>query len=510
MGRTVALSLPLALYGVTASAWAQAGGDPAAATAPEEAPVEAAPEADTPPPADRPRGLFRKRSVDPVVGGEFFAGSYGRAQATFDLTGGRGDPVNVVKHGTRLEQGPYLELDLGWRQRTKEGAKFQVLVTPAFAGDLFHYTGQFNAQLALRNLYAEASDFLPGVPITVWAGSRMYRGDDIYLLDFWPMDNLNTLGGGLSFHPGRTEVAAHVGANRLLGQDFQFQTRKVQAPQDIDGVDVPVLDRQRVVASLRVSQQVPVGDLTFRVKAYGELHSVPAGTQYVDDAFSAGITRALPKDWGSLVGVQASLWGWAPQSFVHLWLRRASGLAAYGELAIPIDGLASDLRAAKAESWMVALTGNHETRHVGVVGAFYAERFSDADGVAADVDDRWDVMAVVRPQVYLAEHVGLGVELSHQHTTPDGLNPWTALRDEPDITKLAILPAVQVAPGNYTRPKVQLAYQVSFLDDAAVAWFAPGDERIDGNVQHFLGLSAEWWINSARVVLPTDTVGPKR
>ena len=32
--------------------------------------------------------------------------------------------------------------------------------------------------------------------LKVWAGSRMYRGDDIYLLNFWPLDNLNTLGGG--------------------------------------------------------------------------------------------------------------------------------------------------------------------------------------------------------------------------------------------------------------------------------------------------------------------------
>jgi maltoporin len=159
------------------------------------------------------------QDADDVQESGFYAGSYGRAQASFDLTGGRGDPVNVASYGTRAEAGPYLELDLGWRTKTKSDAKFNVLVTPALSGDVFHYTGQFNAQLAVRNLFAEAKDFLPGVPMTVWAGSRMYRGDDIYLLNFWPMDNLNTVGAGLQLHPKGWGAEAHVGPAREARAD---------------------------------------------------------------------------------------------------------------------------------------------------------------------------------------------------------------------------------------------------------------------------------------------------
>jgi hypothetical protein len=104
--------------------------------------------------------------------------------------------------------------------------------------------------------------------------------------------------------------------------------------------------------------------------------------------------------------------------------------------------------------------------------------------------------------VYLAKHVAFGVELSHQHVRPDGVNPWTGHLDRPDITKLALMPAVQIARGGYSRPRVQLVYQASFLDQAAVDFFADGDERIDGRVQHFIGLGAEWWVNSQRIITP--------
>ena len=39
----------------------------------------------------------------------------------------------------------------------------------------------------------------------------MYRGDDVYLFDFWPLDNLNTVGGGAmySFNRRQTSLALH-------------------------------------------------------------------------------------------------------------------------------------------------------------------------------------------------------------------------------------------------------------------------------------------------------------
>ena len=441
-----------------------------------------------------------------IVESGFFAGSYGRANLGYDLQGGRGDALSVARRTTRHELGPYLELDLGWKWRTAQDAKFKAVITPALTGDVFHYSGEWNAQLAIRNLYVEAEDFIPNVPLTMWAGARMYRGDDIYLLDFWPMDNLNTYGGGLMVRPGAGEIALHVGANRLTGQDFQLQLQTVQVPDQVDGVEVVVLDRQRVVSSLRGLYHFDVGGLTLRTKLYGELHHLPEGVRQLQQGVGDPINQELPEDWGSLMGAQLSLWGWAEQSFVHLWARRASGLAAYGELAIPQGGLALDFSAAAAESWMVAAMANHETPRVGVMGALVAEWYHDADGIDLDFDDRFEFIGVVRPQVYIGRHLALGVEVSHQHVRPNGANPRTGRVDVADLTKVALLPAVQLRRGGYSRPRIQFVYQASVLDNAAMAYFAPQDQRVQGRVNHFMGIGAEWWVNSQRIITPTTTL----
>jgi maltoporin len=432
----------------------------------------------------------------------FSAGSYGRVQASTDLGGGGGDAVNVAVHAPRLELDPYMELDLGWRAEMDSGARFDVLVTPALSGMPFHYDGEFQADLALRNLYAEASDFV-GAPVSVWAGSRMYRGDDVYLLDFWPLDNLNTFGGGAGWRPEGTEVAVHVGVNRLSGDDWQVQEILVATPDGVSGQPTLVLDRQRTIATLRASREVPVGEITLRAKVYGELHTLPEGQRYVDDPFADLELEYLPADRGSTVGLQLSAWGWAPQSFVHLWARRSTGLGAYGDLAIPVDGLTLDLRAAPAREWMLAAAGNTELGPVGVMAAAYGQYRVDADGLEIDVDDRWDVVGVIRPNVYVSEHVAIGAEASHQWVRPNGLNPRTGTFDKPSVTKLSVLPGVQAGRGGYTRPRIQLVYTATLLDDEARAWFDPLDARIgEGNVQHYVGLGAEWWLNTQRVILP--------
>lgn len=71
-----------------------------------------------------------------------------------------------------------------------------MLFTFALFGPYAHYDGDFVDQsMAVRNLYvrmANLSQTLDG--LSLWAGSRMYRGDDIYLLEWWPLDELNTVG----------------------------------------------------------------------------------------------------------------------------------------------------------------------------------------------------------------------------------------------------------------------------------------------------------------------------
>lgn len=419
-------------------------------------------------------------------------GSYGRVQVSTDAQGGAGDPVSVVSHGTRLEAGPYLELDVAFSGSEDDAPGYRVVITPALAGDLFHYDGQWDADLALRNLYVEARGF-SSAPLVAWVGARMYRGDDVYLLDFWPLDELNTVGGGLSWLPGDWSVDLHSGLNRLAAEDWMVQTEDVPLDGGVGTEQVLVLDRQRSISSLRVGRAWPGEGSTVRLRGYGELHLLPQGTRLVEDF----VEESLPADRGSMLGLQLSSWGWAPDSYVHLWYRWATGLAAWDELSVPQDGYATDYTVAASQEHLVALAGNHETDRVGAMAGAYVRRFEDADANELDVDDRWELSLALRPTLYLTDHLSLGFEASHQWLRPDGLNPRSGNHDIPQVSKLAVFPAIQPHRGGFARPQLRLQYVYSHLSDDARWWFAEDDVRRRSNHQHFLGLGAEWWLNSA-------------
>src|SRR5262249_11781687 len=227
----------------------------------------------------------------------------------------------------------------------------------------------------LRNLYLQG-DGVGRSWLSVWAGSRMYRGDDIYLFDFWPLDNLNTVGGGVFFRPDKWELALHTGVNRLA-DDWQYETLGTPAP--MGGVDqLVVLDRARIIESIKLTRY-----LFGRAKAslYFEAHEIGEGT-HVDPMTL--VTEKLPDDRGFVFGAQAGVWG-QPNRYANLWVRGATGLAAYGDLAVPY-ALAQDKRAADAREFLIAAAGNWDGHRFGIMGGAYARYFraAGATGYSAD------------------------------------------------------------------------------------------------------------------------------
>jgi hypothetical protein len=137
----------------------------------------------TPSPA-RERGVDPARTVQEAPSaheGRFEFGSYGRVYASSDLRGGTGRGTNVVAFGPRIvDEGSYAELELRREDKFTKVAsthevKSRVVATLALFPPFFHFTGKALQNIGLRNLYAQGTyDRL-----TLWAGSRMYRGDDI-------------------------------------------------------------------------------------------------------------------------------------------------------------------------------------------------------------------------------------------------------------------------------------------------------------------------------------------
>ncbi len=189
----------------------------------------------------------------------FRFGSYGRVLAGSDLRGGKPEPANVVAHGPRIVEESYLELDFSYGAETPSGLRIRPVITLAFDGTLFHDTGNFDAQPALRNLFLDAQI---SKYVTAWVGSKMYRGDDIYLFDYWPLDDQNTVGGGIVFRKAESdqlggdviELAAHAGFNRLEEpSEFQFQQIDVPDPEQ-PARTILQLNRQRIVGRATATQ----------------------------------------------------------------------------------------------------------------------------------------------------------------------------------------------------------------------------------------------------------------
>ncbi len=424
----------------------------------------------------------------------FDFGSYGRVGVGADLRGHEGYPTNVVSHGSRLEEAPYLELDFYYSRTIHDdpAKRWRLVLTPAFAaGDLFHYSGDFTSHLAIRNAYVETQNLgLPG--LRLWVGSRMYRGDDIYLFDYWPLDNLNTVGAGASYQRRKFEVALHAGLNRL-DDLFQYETLEVPPRGLGPAGQSTVLDRPRFVASLKLTQQF--GNFPgAKVSLYGEVHVLPSG-EYTDPTTRA--KTPLPADLGWVAGAQ--LGGWLrPYVFLNLWLRVAGGLAAYGELTVP-TGLDPTRKVTDAREVVGALSANWESKHVGVMLGAYVRRFNDAGPGPYTPASYTEGIIAVRPHVYLSEYFHTAVELSYQARQADGVDFVANRVLTPQVFRFSVLPLVApLGRGTYSRPQIYLIYTVSVMNnDARIALYDPTDFRYSNGVVHYIGTGVEWWFNSS-------------
>ena len=388
----------------------------------------------------------------------FDFGSYGRVGVGSDGRGHSGYSTNVVSHGSRLEEAPYLELDFYYARTIANDPdkRWRIVLIPAFAGgDLFHYSGSFTSHIAIRDAYAETQNLgLDG--LRLWAGSRQYRGDDIYLFDYWPLDNLNTVGAGASYPRKKTEVRLHMGLNRL---DDLYQYEKLDTPPR--GLGPPgsatVLDRPRFVASLKLTQQFG-GFPGAKVTLYGELHLLPSGESI--DPTNMQKTQ-LPDDSGWVVGAQVG--GWLrPFVFANLWLRVAGGLAAYGELTVPTH-LDPTRKVSSALEVVGAFSGNYESKWLGIQLGAYVRRFNDADPINFNPSSYTEGILAARPHIYWSQYFHTAVEVSYQARRADGTDFIAGRVLTPQVFGLSGLPPAADRSGARPsgRPHIRLALSLA-------------------------------------------------
>jgi len=331
--------------------------------------------------------------------------------------------------------------------------------------------------------------------VDLWVGSRMYRGDDIYLLDYWPLDDVNTVGGGAGYARGRLEAAVHVGANRLL-DPFQYQQREVLDPE-FGSQMIVELDRQRYVASARAVYRLrdpAQGGPGLKLKLYGETQALPDGTRHRED----DTVEQLPSDFGWTLGAQLGAWGFAQgRSHANLFARFSQGLTAIDELALPEDFDATRKTFPHSSELLLAMSGNLELGRAGVMTGGYLRRFESGGPSEGDRDDGWEYIADVRPHGQIVGDVEAAVDLSYQARFPRGISPTALVALDPAVFQVA--PMLLYAPfgrGSYDRPQLRMVYRAAHLNDGARDLYPLDDPRRDRAWVHYLGLQAEWWFNS--------------
>jgi hypothetical protein len=502
------------LFGTApAAAQPQEPTPPAPDSPPNAKPEEPAPRPPEPPPAPKPPVVAAPPApVKPPVPepppplSQFAFGSYGRMMAASDLKGQPGRDADLVAHGSRLDEGNYVELELRREDHWKKtNSTTRLVATLGIASPVFHYTGEFEVTAAIRNLYLESKDLgLKG--LGVWAGSRMYRGDDIYLLDFWPLDNLNTMGAGASYElPNkRTAFALHGGLNQPATGFFRQLVPRLLPYGQQGQADVPVLNRQRFIGSAKASHILPFSKDGSGMKGvlYAEMHELPQGQKQTSTPREF---ETLPGDGGFVVGAQLGAFTGKRDTHVNLFFRYASGLAAYGELGTPTQ-LGTDRTASGAHEVLVAVGGNWEYGPVGVMLGGYVRSFRNASP-DLDFHDVDEGIMIARPAVFFGEIAGLALEGSYQALqhgvvtrvgedgalTPDPKGPLTAR-----LWRVGVIPFLSPAGrGNYSRPQIRFVYTVTFRNQAAKSLYPLDDVFSLRDVEHFMGIGAEWWFNSS-------------
>jgi LamB porin len=326
-------------------------------------------------------------------------------------------------------------------------------------------------------------------------------------LNWWPLDNQNTVGGGVSYTLGRgaegdTMLAFHVGMQRL-DTPFQVQTREVPNPTGLGTVTFLQLDRPRTIETVKLThflrngpgRQVFADDRKgIKLSLYGELHQLPAGVQREP---LTERERGLPADSGWMAGAQFGYYTGQRDQYVNVFLRHARGLAAYDPLATP-GTFANNLSVSTAFETQVAVATNWESNDFGVQAAGYLRFFRDGSESATSTGKYDEGTVVVRPHWFATDHFGLAGEASYQlrrtavpNANADGLR--TA-----GVTRFALMPYFSPAGrGTFKRPQLRMIYSVALRDAGARALYAPDDPTSRRNTEHFLGLSAEWWFNSS-------------
>ena len=337
------------------------------------------------------------QAQSPVISNKRFSiGSYGRAGIA------RADKVAYPRSlnlngmgsiGGRMEEGDYFELAAALHFAPVSGASDTTNINVQARFAFYTTQGQIignvtsnsygGITVALPELFAEARNIM-GSPWSVWVGARLYRGEDIHIIDHFYFDDHSAQGFGVQRKNTQFSIMFPASVDTTSSVPPYFYVNIVNG--------TPVLGlRNRAVYILE--HIVPTkGGYVKLMAEYQRLASATAEDTVVGSNY--------PTDYGYVLGVKykKNLTTYLPGSFYDASIRYGAGIANGG------DGGGSktfltyggpNLRTQNfRDAWSVAITGSvllniNSHYSVNAYGIFTKSRgASDSLNMTSDYNDR--------------------------------------------------------------------------------------------------------------------------
>ena len=445
----------------------------------------------------------------PVISNKHFSfGTYGRIGIGYGLGTEAAFPQSLNLNGMgsiggRFEENDYLELAtaMHFTPKTAENKLTNINLQARFA---FYTTqGQLIGNVsnksiggittALPELFAEAKN-INGSDWSVWIGARLFRGDDIHIIDHFYFDDHSGQGVGIQHKNTKFSVifTGSIDTTSTLPPNFYLNI--------VNGTPTLGL-RNRYISILEHEIQVKKG----HVKLMGEFQRLPSGIAEDDTT-----KYSYPADFGFVLGAKyvKSISTKLPGSFNAVSIRYGEGIAnggdggssrtyvTYGAPNLETNSFRKANSFAFTETFLLNLNEKYSLNGYAIYTK--SKGASDSKDKAPDYlgkqmlfNRKQDIAFGARGAYYINDWFHLLHELDFAWRK-DGT------QDFAQMTKVTIAPTlVPTAKRDvWERPHFRLVYSVAHYNQfAADNLYSPYlAQSGTKNWGQYIGAKVEWWI----------------
>ena len=436
-------------------------------------------------------------------------GSYGRVGVDWNYENGgsigrRLNLNNMGSIGGRLEEQDYLEVapNFNWRRegdstRIYAQIRFSLYSTSLTSIGNSTSTSLGGLAFAFPELYVEARN-IKDSGVSLWVGSRLYRGPDVHIADHFFFNDHSGQGFGVEFKKTRLSTI-------FVGSTDTTSTVPPYFYLNIKTGTPSTALRQRVVV---------VGEQDFEINEFnritllGEFHRMADADGEVEED-SIQQAANFPSDHGAVLGARyfRNIKNLEPGSFNDFTLRYGAGIANGGDGGVSRTwltyGAPDSLKQNFQGAYSVALV-NHAVLNFskkytlnGYVIFTHSKGAADTNHLATTYfgkevyNRKYDFTIGFRNEHYLSDYFHLLTEV-HYSQRKDGINPWASM------LKFSIAP-VYVPTGErdtWARPHLRFVVSAARYNDfAQESLYSPYLEFTGAQEWgYYIGVKAEWWI----------------